>query len=141
EAGTEPEGPGGVLLVAVLVAAATVAYLVAVPLLLELRRRRRRSRAATPAERVEVAWSEVVEALGEVGASHHGDETNMEYVRRLPLVSEELTSEVATLRRLAETTDEARFGGGELTPGAVTSAEEGSAQVRRSLRSRRSLRQ
>lgn len=141
EAGAEPEGPGGVLLVAVLIAAATVAYLIAVPLLLELRRRRRRSRATTPAERVEVAWREVVEALGDVGASHHGDETNMEYVRRLPLVSEDLTAEVATLRRLAETTDEARFGGGEPTPGAVTSAEEGSAQVRRSLRSRRSLRQ
>jgi transglutaminase-like putative cysteine protease len=80
-----------------------ILFAAAMPAYRYLRRRRRRHRAATPEDRVRVAWAEGVEAVSPVGLSPHVTETHAEFAARAgKVVAPEEYADLAGTAQAAE---------------------------------------
>ncbi len=110
----------------VLLAAALI-YLIAVPSLLAWRRRQRRARAQDPAARVRVAWVESIESLALLGAGRRPDETAREFAAR---AGEQVPDESAQLAALADAADAATFGADTIAEPTAEAAEQTTSSVR-----------
>ncbi|MEO6120795.1 MAG: DUF3488 and transglutaminase-like domain-containing protein, partial [Acidimicrobiales bacterium] len=98
------------------------------------RRRRRRAGAATPSERVLVAWSEAADALAAAGAPRRPAETMAEHAERAPattLLSDEARG---AIRTLADDATAARYAPGPVATAVAERAVAAAATVESSLR-------
>lgn len=111
-------------------AVAALVWAAAMPLLRLLRRRRRRARAATPADRVEAAWSDLSESLSAAGVVSDPAETPREYARRVH-ASTHLDRE--RLARLAALITEARYAAAAPTAGGRDPAGDEARELVRRL--------
>jgi len=102
----------------------TVALLVvaAVPMVKAARRRRRRAEAATPAERVWVAWTEAADAVARAGAPRHPAETLDEHAARAGTGAALPAGAATALATLARDATEASYAPGPLPDHAATRA-------------------
>ncbi|MGI9080585.1 MAG: transglutaminaseTgpA domain-containing protein [Acidimicrobiales bacterium] len=114
---------------------AATLYLAGVPLAHRLRRSRRRARAATPTDRVLLAWSEAEEDLARAGMSQRPAETAVEYAARA-------RTEVATtpvvgpaMSELAGQLSWAAYSPAGADEAAADAAESAAATVRTAVRS------
>ena len=122
------------------VAAATLvalAYVGGVPLGRRLVRRRRRAAAATPTDRVLVAWQEAEDDLAVAGLGRQPAETGSEYARRLANVGGPASSGRVTagMAELADHRSEAAFSPVGVDERAAERAERAAAAVTTALRS------
>jgi transglutaminase-like putative cysteine protease len=113
---------------------AAALYLGGVPLAHRLRRSRRRARAATPSDRVLLAWSEAEEDLARAGMSQRPAETAVEYAARA-------RTEVATARivgpamsELAGQVSSAAYSPAGADEATADRAESAAATVRTAVR-------
>jgi transglutaminase-like putative cysteine protease len=116
----------GMIAAALLAIAALVA---SVPITVGARRRRRFASAATPTDKVLVAWTDTDEALAVAGAPVRQSHTPSE---RLESVGETIgEGGVATLTRLADLVDVAAYAGVEVTVDDAQAAWRDASVVRR----------
>ncbi len=134
-AGSHRNGrPLGVILLGVLSAA--VLMVAGSPVARWIARRRRRSAAATPADRVVVAWDDATEWLGLAGHGRRRWETPHEYARRADV--RETAGGVAVL---ADTLTVASWSAAGVEADAASAAESASADVKAAVLARTPRRQ
>lgn len=126
----EASSGGSRALVAALVLAVVALYVVGVPLAKRRRRRLRREAAATPADRVLVAWTEATEDMAAAGLARRPDETAVEYSHR---VCRAAGPAGAALVRLADDTTAAAWSAGGVATEVAVRAQAEAADVARSL--------
>jgi transglutaminase-like putative cysteine protease len=136
EPATPAPGPsrasaGPRIVVVGLLAALAGLYLGGVPLAKRRRRRLRREAAATPADRVLVAWSEAAEDMAAAGRPQRPDETAPEYASR---VGRAAGPAGPALVRLADDTSAAAWSGAGVAPEVALRAEVEAANVASELR-------
>ncbi|MBW3547265.1 MAG: DUF3488 and transglutaminase-like domain-containing protein [Actinobacteria bacterium] len=133
-AGEEPSPwPRRLLLAVLAVVGVPVAWAAALALLARRRRRRRRAAATTPGQRVLVSWTEVGEALAQVGAPPRPWETPVEYAQRAGGAT---GIDPATLTRLAAVTTAAGYGPHGVDDDVARQAADSAATVERGVRER-----
>ncbi len=119
-----PAGPR--LIVAGVLVALIVLYVVGVPLAKRRRRHRRRAAAATPADRVLVAWTEATEDMTAAGLAPRPDETAVEFAHR---VCRAAGPAGAPLVRLADDTSAAAWSAAGVPADVAVRAEAEAAGV------------
>jgi transglutaminase-like putative cysteine protease len=134
----ERSSAGGRWIVAGVLLAAIVAYVTLVPLSKHLRLRRRREAAATPADRVLVAWEEATEDMAAAGLAPRPDETAVEYAHR---VRKAAGPAGAPLTRLADDTTAAAWSAGGVAEEVATRAEKEAAGVATELKAQATRRE
>ena len=143
---TEPAAPapaarsqsGPRAVVVGVLAGLVVLYGAGVPLANRRRRRRRRAGAATPADRVLVAWAEAVEDLAAAGLGRRRWETAPEFARR---VSRAAGPAGPALVRLADDTSAAAWSADGVAAGVAVRATAEAANVALELRAQSSVRE
>ncbi len=129
QSGSDGVGTALKILLAVALAALAVG---AIPLARRVRRDRRRAAAATPAERVLVAWDEAEEDLGVTGLGRLRHETTTEYAGRVGPVA---GAEVATpLEWLASGTEAASWSRAGVAPEVAVQAAGAPTAIATALR-------
>ena len=113
-------------------------YVVGVPLAKRRRIHRRREAAATPADRVLVAWSEASEDLAAAGLRSRPEETAAEYAHR---VCRAAGPAGPALVRLADDTSAAAWSAGGVAPEVAVRAEREAANVAGELRAQANWRE
>ncbi|MDQ6727654.1 MAG: DUF3488 and transglutaminase-like domain-containing protein, partial [Actinomycetota bacterium] len=103
-----------------------LAYLIGVPLANRRRRRLRRAAAATPADRVLVAWEDAEEDLAAVGLGRRASETAAEFAHR---VGRSAGPAGPPLARLADDTAAAAWSSGGVATEVAVRAEAGAAAI------------
>ncbi|MET0728520.1 MAG: DUF3488 and transglutaminase-like domain-containing protein [Acidimicrobiales bacterium] len=114
--------------------AAAFLFVIVVPLLLLVRWRLRRRRASTPADRIELAWTESVETASVLGYVEVLSDTVNERAVRLAAV---LAPDQASLvRGLAHQLELATYSGEPLDDAAAAAADATATEIKRSVRHR-----
>jgi hypothetical protein len=119
---------GPLTVLAILLAAGAVTYVIAVPVALAVRRWRRRRSAHSPVERVEVAWVEAVESAGLVGYREDPADTFPERAQHMAFLLASGEGAAAS-RSLAQVLEGATYSADEPGPEAVDRAEQASATI------------
>ncbi|MGQ0520604.1 MAG: transglutaminase family protein [Actinomycetota bacterium] len=125
------------LVVAVVV---LVALALAVPVAKGARRRRRRAGAATPADRVWVAWTEAEDAVGRAGAPRRPSETLAEHARRAGPAAALDDEAALALATLAADAAAASYAAGPLADEVASRAVLAASAVERDVTGRASAR-
>jgi transglutaminase-like putative cysteine protease len=129
-------GPRTVVLA--VLALLAVVYVTGVPLAKRRRRRRRREGAATPADRVLVAWAEATEDMAGAGMAAKADETAAEFAHR---VCRAAGPAGPALVRLADDSTTAAWSAGGVAAEVAVRAEAEAAGVASELRAQATRRE